>query len=199
MKKALYWAVRPTMYGPRIVAVTQERSGRWWGRTTHDDLGTHGRLSDIRGRFETIEAAQAVQSTIQRVRDHYQSQSAVVSDLQTKLHRAEEALTREIIDGSPKRGAALLFVSASLHGGAPSDDLGLYQLAFGRMTREELEWCGERTGQGSGPHGSGNDGTPCAACPVCGGLREPNGEFIASAVGHTADCAMAAALGRKTR
>lgn len=32
MKKPIFYAIRPPMYGPRIVAVTLERGGRWWGR-----------------------------------------------------------------------------------------------------------------------------------------------------------------------
>ena len=76
------------------------------------------------------------------------------------------------------------------------DLLSMYQIAFGTVTPAELEWCGERRGQGSGPMGSGNDGQVYAACPACGGLKEKNGEFIASAVGHRMGCKMAAALGK---
>ena len=76
------------------------------------------------------------------------------------------------------------------------DLLKLYQLAFGEMSPEEIEWCGTRQGQGFGPHGSGNDGASYVACPVCGGLRERNGEFVTSAVGHRMGCSIAAALGR---
>lgn len=53
---------------------------------------------------------------------------------------------------------------------------------------DEVEWSGEVRGQGSGPHSSGGDGPLFAACPVCGGLKEPNGHFIAEAVGHRPDC-----------
>lgn len=62
-----------------------------------------------------------------------------------------------------------------------------------------LEWSGLIHGQGSGPMGSGDDGRPYAACPVCGGLREPNGEFIEEAVGHRPGCRLAHALGVPTR
>lgn len=52
---------------------------------------------------------------------------------------------------------------------------------------EEIEWSGTREGQGNGPHSSG-PGPLFAACPVCHGLKEPNGHFIADAVGHRPDC-----------
>lgn len=59
---------------------------------------------------------------------------------------------------------------------------------------EDVEWSGTRYGQGSGPHGSGGDGHPYPACPVCGGLKEANNEFIADAVGHREDCELDKAL-----
>ena len=62
---------------------------------------------------------------------------------------------------------------------------------------EEMEWSGSRQGQGFGPHGSGNDGAEYPACPECGGLEEPNGEFISSAVGHRSGCTIADLLGRE--
>lgn len=61
-----------------------------------------------------------------------------------------------------------------------------------------LEWSGTAHGQGSGPHGSGGDGYPYPACPECGGLEKPNGEFIAEAVGHRSGCRLAALLGSPT-
>lgn len=73
----------------------------------------------------------------------------------------------------------------------------LYKLVYGSL--DGVEWSGIRQGQGWGPMGSGNDGTEYPACPVCGGLKEPNGEFIAEAVGHQPGCALAAALGKPTR
>lgn len=63
---------------------------------------------------------------------------------------------------------------------------------------DQIEWSGAAQGPGYGPHGSGGDGPWYAACPTCGGLREPNGDFNDSAVGHRSGCRMAAALGRPT-
>jgi hypothetical protein len=75
--------------------------------------------------------------------------------------------------------------------------LAVYAAVAGPV--EDLEWSGSRQGQGYGPHGSGNDGPVYKACPVCRGLEKPNGDFIASAVGHQPGCVLAALLGSKTR
>lgn len=68
--------------------------------------------------------------------------------------------------------------------------LRAYELAFGTLTLAEIEWSGYREGPGYGPHGSG-DGPEYAACPVCGQLKEPNGDFIREAVGHLHSCKLA--------
>lgn len=67
-----------------------------------------------------------------------------------------------------------------------------------RATMEEIEWSGYVRGPGSGPMFSGDDGTKYPACPECGGLKEPNGSFVASAVGHRSGCNIAMELGRPT-
>lgn len=67
-------------------------------------------------------------------------------------------------------------------------DLSALTHAYEQLT--QLEWSAVRHGQGSGPHGSGNDGQPYAACPCCGQLKEPNGDFIDEAVGHLPNCTL---------
>lgn len=111
MKRELYYAIRPGSYGPRIIAVTTERGGRWWGRDTRDDLGTHGRCSDLKGRFGTEEAAIAVRDAVQKVHDHFRQQRAVLNQASSRLHHNEEQTIAEVIDGSPKRGAAMVTVT----------------------------------------------------------------------------------------
>lgn len=76
--------------------------------------------------------------------------------------------------------------------------LALYKAAYGPIT-DEVEWSGYARGQGSGPMGSGGDGARYPACPVCGGLKRGNNEFINSAVGHKPGCRLAASLGKPTR
>ena len=59
---------------------------------------------------------------------------------------------------------------------------------------QAVEWNGAKMGQGNGPMSSG-PGPLFAACPYCGGLKEPNGHFLASAVGHRPTCIIAQAVG----
>lgn len=49
-----------------------------------------------------------------------------------------------------------------------------------------LQWTG-RT-QGPGTSMGASDGEWVACCPMCRGLREPNGGFIPEAVGHRLSC-----------
>lgn len=77
------------------------------------------------------------------------------------------------------------------------EELRIYRTLYGPV--DELEWSGTRHGPGSGPMGSRGDGYPYPACPECGGLKEPNGEFVASAVGHQPGCRLAALLDKPTR
>jgi hypothetical protein len=72
------------------------------------------------------------------------------------------------------------------------------------MNREELlllikrlQWSGTRRGQGSGYMGSGGDGTPYPACPVCSRINPKSGarsEFMDEAIGHKKNCKLALAL-----
>ena len=53
------------------------------------------------------------------------------------------------------------------------------------------EWSGIMQGAGFGPMGSGGDGNPYPACPLCKGVMPGSGaeiDFIPSAIGHTDDC-----------
>lgn len=57
-----------------------------------------------------------------------------------------------------------------------------------REILKRLEWSSHRRGMGTGFMGSGGNGRMYTACPICGGLKEPNGDFHASAVGHSPTC-----------
>lgn len=102
------------MYGPTVVAVTTERGSHWWGRETRHDTGTHGRMSSLQGRFETIEQATAVKDEVQRVRDHFQRQRAILDNARRELSQHEEALQRQITSGRPQRLARLVWVRTTL-------------------------------------------------------------------------------------
>jgi hypothetical protein len=114
MKNVLYYAIRLSgLYGPRIIAVTTERSSHWWGRDTRDDLGTHGRLGDLAGRFETIDQAKAVFEKVDKVHLHFRHQSSKLEDVRRRLRTAEEQMLRQVTRGVAQRGAEMLVVELS--------------------------------------------------------------------------------------
>lgn len=52
-----------------------------------------------------------------------------------------------------------------------------------------VEWLGMVQGQGTGPHGSGDDGQVFPGCLACGGIHESGSrEFIVEAIGHKPTC-----------
>jgi hypothetical protein len=62
---------------------------------------------------------------------------------------------------------------------------------------DKLEWSSIRRGMGYGPMGSGGDGPPVRACPLCGGIdpSAPNkDEFREDAHGHQSGCRLATFL-----
>lgn len=114
MRPALFYAIKPGgTWGPRIIAVTTERGSHWWGRDTKDDLGTHGRSSDIKGRFETIEAAVEVRDRVQRIHDHFRNERRKMDAMHTRLYHAEEACTREVTQGAPARGSDVITIEVT--------------------------------------------------------------------------------------
>lgn len=201
MKKPIYHAVKFSSWGnPEIVAVTTERGDHWWGRELRSDTGTHGCKRDLHGRFDTVEEAKAKQSALNEVRSHFSAEMSKIERARGQLQQARDALMAQVASGKPKRHAARLVATVTVEDAdrpkAPSAPPELYEIVYGKMSAAELEWSGSRQGPGFGPHGSGNDGTDYPACPVCGGLEKPNGNFRADAVGHRPDCRLAEALGR---
>jgi hypothetical protein len=113
MKKALYYAIKlDSWLGPRIVAITLERSSHWWGRDIRDDLGTHGRKSGIEGRFDTVEAAKAVLSDVDKVVIHYSGELNKLDNAGRRLRFAKEQMLKQITRGCQQRGAEMLSVNA---------------------------------------------------------------------------------------
>lgn len=115
MKKALYYSIRlGGLYGPRLVAVTLVRRSHWWGRDTRDDLGTHGRTSDLAGQFETLEEAQAVLSRIDDVVIPFAGEFEKLNQARKRLDFAKDQMLKQITMSSPQRGAELLKVKVEV-------------------------------------------------------------------------------------
>lgn len=114
MKKVLHYAIRVDHHGPAIVAVTTERGSHWWGRTVSDDLGTHGTIGSLRGRFPTQEAAEAVRGEVEKVHSHFRAQVGVLDDLRQQLHNYEQGMVRDVLRGELLRGGEMPLVSAHI-------------------------------------------------------------------------------------
>ncbi len=105
MKKPLYYAIRTgSLYNP-VIAVTSERGHRWSGR--EEPYGhktyvspTHGTMSDLAGRFDTLEAAQASRAKIAELADSYDKARQVLHNESSRLYRDERAATDAIITGT---------------------------------------------------------------------------------------------------
>lgn len=123
MKRPIHYAIRvANLYGrTEIVAVTLERSGHWWGRVHDTGISTHGRTSDIDGRFETVEAALAVRDEVARVRAYFQAQTARLEEARQRLTTARDAVVRQVVTGHPQRGARMLAVVVSIVGDLPTN------------------------------------------------------------------------------
>jgi hypothetical protein len=91
MKRALYYAIRVNTLYPHVVAVTSEKQNgiRWFGRKCRDDTATHGRASDIRGRFATQEEAIAMKQKVGDLSAAYNQLRCQVSDYSFGLRKLE--------------------------------------------------------------------------------------------------------------
>ncbi len=103
MKKPLYYAIRTgSLYNP-VIAVTSERgryvgrTDRWFGRDTRDNMATHGRISDLSGRFDTLEAAVAKRSDIAKLSDTYDEARKALTRATSKLYATERAALTELL------------------------------------------------------------------------------------------------------
>ena len=88
LRPALYYTIRThSLYQP-IIAVTSEKGRRrWYGRDCKDNMATNGTFEDIRGRFETLEAAQSCKAEVLAIEAEF--------DEQIKFHRREMNRLRE--------------------------------------------------------------------------------------------------------
>ncbi len=99
MKPPLYYAIRTgALYNP-IIAVTTEKTHRWHGREVRDNTITHGVLSDLSGRFDSQEAAEAMREQIGKVADHFDNARKVLSQQSNVLFKREREAVAAILRG----------------------------------------------------------------------------------------------------
>lgn len=108
MKPALSYSIVMSLGRPTVVAITSERAHRWWGRDCRTDLSTNGIAHSLNGRFLSRAEADACLEEVAAVKDHYKLQRAKLSDAHSRLHRAEEAMVRQVTQRLPARGAEML-------------------------------------------------------------------------------------------
>jgi hypothetical protein len=99
MKAPLYYAIRTgSLYNP-VIAVTSEKRHRWHGRDVRDNMATHGVLSDIKGRFETREAAEAMRERVGKLADSYDEARKVLANATSALDAREREATATLLAG----------------------------------------------------------------------------------------------------
>jgi hypothetical protein len=104
VKRALYYAIRTgSLYNP-VVAVTSEKGppgapSRWYGREIKHDMPTNGVMSDLSGRFEDVESAIAMRSSIAELADSYDNVRKQVHNVVTRLYRQEREAMERLLRG----------------------------------------------------------------------------------------------------
>jgi hypothetical protein len=100
MKPALYYAIR----SGAIIAVTSEKEARhqWFGRYVTDNSATHGSSAgygqaQLRGRFETIEAAEAMRDQLIAIAAKYDAIRKPHHDAVTASYRHEREAIEAVI------------------------------------------------------------------------------------------------------
>lgn len=92
-RPALFYSIVNDLYHPKVVAVTTEKSRQWHGRDCRDDSGTHGRASELRGRFDTLEAAQ---TKVEAVKEIQAKHEPIIRAARNAYTLAERAKREEI-------------------------------------------------------------------------------------------------------
>lgn len=92
MKKALFYAIRRSVYrSQRVVAVTTLKGDRWYGRGCDYDNTTNGTLSDLLpGRYATQVEALKVVEALTDIADKYKRRRDELHLQLAALHRDEE-------------------------------------------------------------------------------------------------------------
>lgn len=79
--------------GFAIMRVTTEKNRRFYGSLIDDDQPTHCRPDQTRGRFETVEAAQAVVKRVTAARRHHEP---IIQEAKKRYIAAQNAERRAI-------------------------------------------------------------------------------------------------------
>ena len=99
MKPALYYAIRKNLYST-IVAVTSEKgTRRWHGRDCQYNEATHGTFDQLRGKFNTLEEAEACRKGIEEIAKHYEGRRRDVQATLRLLYRQEADNIEDYIKG----------------------------------------------------------------------------------------------------
>jgi hypothetical protein len=99
MKRALYYTIRVRSLGSPVVAVTTEKQHRWHGREVRGDMPTHGVLDDLRGKFEHVEQAYAMQGRIREISGSYDAARKVLSTESSRLYTREREAVEALLRG----------------------------------------------------------------------------------------------------
>ena len=81
----------------RVVAVTTERSGRWWGRDVETGLGTGGCVRNIRARFETEAEAIARLTAFRQLQRDHEAAREPLHNAERRIRRAVDAASEQIL------------------------------------------------------------------------------------------------------
>lgn len=97
--EALYYTIVTgwSAFGSPIMKVTSEKRNQVYGSV--DGEPTHRRKEDTRGKFYTIEQAEACRKRIKEIVERYAKEYKRLNDEMNKFHRAEYAEIEDLING----------------------------------------------------------------------------------------------------
>lgn len=101
MKPALFYSLAGWSHD-RVVAITSTKRDRlWYGRECHDNIATHGTLRELRGRFDTQEAAEAAMRVIRSIEAKYKPLIDAANAESSRLY-SEKSKAIEAKYGTPR-------------------------------------------------------------------------------------------------
>lgn len=107
LKPALYYAFRNGWYkglGYRPVAVTSTNTRHWHGRECGENTPVHGRLSDLKGRFPSEEAAMAALDGLRAIDAKYKPLLEENRKASNSLHQAQGNEEKEFLKAQSANG-----------------------------------------------------------------------------------------------